>query len=112
MDIQEIARICHEVNRGLCIGLGDNSQPAWEDAPDWQKESAVNGVTAIVEGRVNAPEDSHNGWSREKIEAGWTYGEVKDPAAKTHPCLVPFHDLPPAQQLKDMLFLQTVWALR
>jgi hypothetical protein len=30
---------------------------------------------------------------------------VKDPEAKTHPCLVPYDDLPEYQQLKDRVFL-------
>jgi hypothetical protein len=42
----------------------------------------------------------------EKVAAGWVYGEVKDPDAKppTHPCIVPFEELPPEQQFKDVLF--------
>lgn len=36
--LDKIARVCHEVNRAYCQALGDNSQPAWEDAPAWQRE--------------------------------------------------------------------------
>ena len=32
MTEQEIARVCHEVNRAYCQAIGDNSQPTWEDA--------------------------------------------------------------------------------
>ena len=44
-------------------------------------------------------------------EDGWTYGEVKDPARKTHPTLLPFGGLPAEQQLKDRLFIAIVRAL-
>lgn len=30
----QIAQVCHEVNRAYCQALGDDSQPAWDDAPD------------------------------------------------------------------------------
>lgn len=28
----DIARVAHEVNRDYCQALGDDSQPAWENA--------------------------------------------------------------------------------
>jgi hypothetical protein len=112
MTVEEIARICHEVNRGLCIGLGDNTQLPWDDAPDWQRESAWNGVRAIIDGRVRSPADSHESWFGEKVNTGWRYGPVKDAIAKTHPQLVPFPALPPEQRLKDTLFFAVVEALK
>jgi hypothetical protein len=39
-----------------------------------------------------------------KIAEGWVYGAVKDPEAKTHPCIMPFDDLPPEQRAKDYIF--------
>jgi hypothetical protein len=39
------------------------------------------------------------------------YGEVKDAEKKTHPCIVPYKDLPPEQQAKDHLFKAVVSAL-
>ena len=111
MRIEDIARVAHEANRAFCETLGDKSQVAFDDAPEWQRQSAMNGVQAIVDGRVQQPRDSHESWSKEKIEQGWKYGPVKDPEAKTHPCLVPFTQLPPEQQAKDHLFLAVVMAL-
>jgi hypothetical protein len=107
----QIAQICHEANRTLCQIMGDDSQPAWDDAPKWQRDSAMNGVVAIDEGKIQGAGDSHVSWSKEKLADGWTYGEVKDPVAKTHPCLVPFDELPYHQQLKDHLFLAIATAL-
>jgi hypothetical protein len=36
---------------------------------------------------------------------------VKDPDAKTHPCILPYHELPLEQRLKDSLFMAIVHAL-
>lgn len=111
LKVDQIAEICHEVNRGLCLALGDTSQPRWADAPDWQKESARAGVVAIMTHDVTRPEDSHISWFTHKRSEGWVYGEKKDPVAKTHPCMVAFEKLPPEQQLKDYLFFTTVTVL-
>lgn len=109
--IEQIARVCHEANRAYCAVLGDNSQPAWEDAPEWQRSSAVNGVTMHIQNRKAGPAASHNAWMKEKQKTGWKYGPVKDPEKKEHPCMVPFDQLPPAQQAKDVLFRSVVHAL-
>ncbi len=109
MTNEEIARICHEVNRGLCEALGDNSQNRWENAPNWQRASALQGVENALKGAE--PRDSHESWCSQKLNEGWKYGEVKDPVAKTHPCLVAFDELPPTQQLKDHLFVTVVRVL-
>ncbi|MCM1152660.1 MAG: RyR domain-containing protein [Muribaculum sp.] len=36
----------------------------------------------------------HEVWARNRMAEGWTYGPVRDDALKTHPCLVPYEDLP------------------
>jgi hypothetical protein len=111
MKVEQIAEICHEANRVYCKSIGDNSQPTWADAPDWQKKSAITGVKYHMENPNSLPEDSHNSWLREKEADGWSYGDVKDPVAKTHPCFVPYAELPVEQQKKDYLFLGIVRAL-
>lgn len=101
------AKTAHEVNRAYCQGLGDDSQVPWEDAPEWQRTSALNGVNGIlVDG--NSPEESHEVWLTEKRNTGWRYGPVKDPEKKEHPCFLPYHELPDAQRFKDTLFVATV----
>ena len=111
MNHVNIAKVCHEVNRAYCQALGDNSQPAWEDAPDWQRDSAALGVRLHTEKNVG-PEASHASWMAQKVLDGWKYGAYKDPANKLHPCIVPFAELPPEQQAKDFIFRAVVHALR
>ena len=108
--IIDIARVCHEVNRAYCAALGDHSQPPWEEAEDWQRESAYGGVRFHLEAD-RGPEASHESWMEHKIAHGWVYGERKDPDAKTHPCMVPFEALPPEQQAKDYIFRAVVHAM-
>jgi hypothetical protein len=111
--VNTIARMCHEVNRSWCILNHDYSQPVWEDAPDWQKNSAIDGVKFHLANPDAKASASHDNWMKDKLEAGWEWGEIKDPNSKppTHPCIVPFEDLPNVQQIKDKLFRATVHAI-
>ncbi len=113
MDKISIAHVAHEANRALCKAQDDNefAQPMWEDAPDWQTESALDGVSFHLRNPDAGPEASHENWLAMKIADGWVAGEVKDPDAKTHPCMVSFARLPPEQQAKDHLFRAIVHAL-
>lgn len=111
MDPLKIARVCHEVNRAYCAGLGDHSLPAWEVAPGWQVESVISGVLLALDYPNTTPEDSHNSWLGVKRQAGWKYGPIKDPEKKEHPCFVPYSELPPEQRMKDHLFLAVVRAM-
>lgn len=107
----EIARVCHEANRAWCIAQKDFSQQLWEHAEDWQRDSAIKGVRFAMD-NPNAPDSAqHNAWMEDKIKNGWIYGEVKDAGLKTHPCIVPFEQLPEHQQAKDRLFRAIVKAL-
>lgn len=105
------ARVCHEVNRAYCQAIGDDSQPSWDDAPDWQKESALLGVDLHTHNDVG-PEASHESWMAQKIAEGWEYGLIKDPVLKIHPCIKPFNELSKEQQVKDFLFRAVVHAMR
>lgn len=104
-DIETLARVCHEANRALCYAQGDLSQPAWDDAPAWQRESAIEGVTHHLEANRVDADLSHDMWMKRKLEEGWKYGPVKDPDNKTHPCLLPRRFLSADQRLKDDLFV-------
>lgn len=110
MKIETIAELCHEANRAYCKTLGDNSQPTWGEAPEWQKQSAINGVEFHQRNPNAGPSGSHENWLKLKLEQGWKYGPVKDPDTKTHPCCIPYAALPPEQQMKDAIFVAIVHA--
>lgn len=111
LSVLDVARIAHEANRALCLGLGDRSHKPFDESDTWVIESLTAGVEAIVDGVVTAPHQSHASWSQKKLADGWKYGPVKDPIGKTHPCLVAFEELPEEQRRKDHLFFAIVTAI-
>lgn len=102
--ILQVARECHEANRAYCKLIGDDSQVSWEEAEQWQRDSAIAGVRYHFENEGTTPADSHASWMKQKVEEGWVYGEVKDPIAKTHHCMVAYEELPEEQTRKDYIF--------
>lgn len=109
--VETAARAAHEANRAWCLQFMDQSQVGWDDAPEWQRASAIKGVEAIAVNPATTPKQSHDGWMAQKVADGWTYGPEKDPEAKRHPCLVPYAMLPAAQQAKDHIFGAVVRAV-
>ena len=107
-----IAIICHEANKAWCFVNSDESQKHWNEAEEWQRESAIKGVLFKLD-NPNAKEDAqHNAWMKDKIDSGWIYGEIKDSEKKTHPCIIPFGQLPDFQKKKDTLFCSIVESLK
>ena len=43
----------------------------------------------------------HEVWAESRISQGWTYGPERNDALKTHPCLVPYEDLPEVEKAYD-----------
>ena len=109
--LARIARVAHEANRAYCDTIGDPPQLSWDSAPAWQRTSAIEGVRFLAYNRGAWPEECHENWMRDKERDGWKHGVVKDPEAKTHPCMVPYANLPKAQRAKDTLFHAVVRAL-
>ncbi len=107
----DVAKVCHHVNKSYCESIGDLSQAEWEDAEEWQKQSALNGVKYHYRTGQTTPEDSHKSWLAEKEKDGWKYGEIKDVVKKEHPCFVPYSDLPKEEKAKDYIFKAIVDSL-
>lgn len=104
MNIEQIAKVAHEINRAYCQAIGDDSQYPWRDAPEWQRKSAIAGVKFHFDNPDATPSASHENWLAEKERDGWKYGPVKDAEKKEHPCFVPYDQLPAEQRAKDYLF--------
>ena len=43
----------------------------------------------------------HEVWAETRIKQGWKYGEQRNDELKTHPCLVPYEDLPEEEKEYD-----------
>lgn len=112
MTLENVAQIAHEINKAYCHSIGDNSQPSWEGAPQWQKDSAIVGVQFHLDNPNAGPSASHESWLKQKEADGWKYGPEKDAEKKEHPCFVPYNQLPTEQQSKDYLFRQVIHSLK
>lgn len=112
MNIEQVAKVCHETNRAFCDSIGDTSQKPWIEAEQWQRDSAIKGVQFKIDNPLALPSAQHDAWSADKIADGWCYGEVKDASMKKHPCLVAYDQLPLDQRIKDYLFVAIVGAFQ
>ena len=53
--------------------------------------------------------NAHDIWAQKRQEDGWTLGPVRNDAAKEHPCLVPYDELPETEKEYDRkLAVQTL----
>ena len=106
--VEVIAKMCHQANKAWCEIHDDNSQKDWYEAEQWQRDSAIKGVEYRLANPSSGKDAQHNAWMADKVNDGWVFGEVKDAEKKTHPCIVPFEQLPLFQQKKDALFCAIV----
>jgi len=107
---EEIARVIHTQNAELQRIQGDPvpSLP-WDSESDELRQGVIRNVAKARAGMT--PRMLHEEWVRDKQEHGWTLGPEKDSERRTHPCLVPYWDLPDYQRDKNRLFVSTVRAL-
>lgn len=110
MNNEQVARVCHETNRAYCESIGDDTQKPWDQAEEWQRQSAIKGVEFALANPHAFASAQHEAWLKEKEKDGWKYGPTKDPAKKEHPCCVAYSELPVEQRVKDYLFKHVVRA--
>ncbi len=55
----------------------------------------------LVELTEKIAENVHDVWSRERMAQGWTYGSERNDEKKTHPCLLPYAQLPEEEKEYD-----------
>lgn len=102
MKVEDVAKVIHAANREVQKLTGEAVNEEWDNSPQWMKDSTILGIEGVYEG--NTPEKSHQSWCKTRVADGWVYGTVKDMELKTHPCLVPYNELPTLQKIKDSLF--------
>lgn len=69
--------------------------PQPEDLTGVELPSGLNELAELIAKNV------HEVWSQNRMKDGWTYGPVRDDEKKTHPCLVPYEDLPEGEKDYD-----------
>ena len=111
--VDAIARVAHNANIAYSDAVDDKfPHKSWEESPESLRQTTRQGVLTRLENPDMSPAQMHANWMDAKIKDGYRYGEAKDDDAKTHPCLVPYDQLPKAQQTKDRLFSAIVDALK
>lgn len=108
MKFEEIAELCHEANRAICLAMGDTSQSPWAVSESHHRTACRDGVAKQLNNPVDSAEKQHERWVEYMEADGWSYDEVKDTDKKTHPCMKPFSDLPFEQQVKDRVFMAII----
>lgn len=110
MNVEQVAETCHEANRVLQRHLGEPVAREWSDFSEREREGVIAGVELALSGESD-PSKMHESWVLGKLEDGWRYGPELDREAKTHPNLLPYHELDKNQWAKDDLFLAIISAL-
>lgn len=105
--IERIAKAVHEINFGYCEAIGDSAQH-WNEAPETVKASVRAGVKMHLDNPHVTPAESHQAWYAFKAKDGWRFGVEKDFDKKTHPCFLPYNELPERQRAKDYIFKNAV----
>lgn len=111
MNTEQIAEIVHETNRLITLALGHEAQPHWADAPQRMRDDSVHIVLHTLAHPTKTAEQDHENWLANKRAAGWRWGPVKDEAARTHPLLVPYGELPEGERLKNKALPALILAL-
>lgn len=84
----------------VMLGESPYAQSLFDDA---QRKRRVEAMKKCASESTSDAE-RHESWMKMHLEAGWVYGEVFDPAAKTHPNLLPWEQLPPSTRSKAKIF--------
>lgn len=80
--------------------------PPWQHRePAFREQFRTVIAMMCSDQRKSDPEELHDDWVRAYEAMGWRWGGTRDPEAKTHPDMVPFGDLPFAEQIKDAVFV-------
>jgi hypothetical protein len=116
--IEIISAAVHASWHAFTVTANNEPGEIWEKSPEWQKDSTRHTV-AFLEAFDPAQHDVgylceavHVVWMNDKTRAGWVFGPKKDNVAKTHPCIVPYRELPYTDRQKDEVVIRTYLTMR
>ncbi len=55
----------------------------------------------ILELTERLAKNAHDIWALQRLADGWSHGQRRDDAAKEHPCLIRYEDLPESEKQYD-----------
>ena len=107
--VEQIARLCHALNREWAEQNDDLLQLDWDALDPAVQRGAKDAIQLVVSHPyMISGVYLHDTWSASRRADGWVYGPEKSYIEKTHPCLVGYHELPAEQRIKDDLFLAVI----
>jgi ryanodine receptor 2 len=65
----------------------------------------TDGQAALVE---KLAAHVHDVWAAQRIADGWRFGKARDDISKSHPCLVPYDELPETEKTYDRVMVEQV----
>ena len=86
------------------LSMSINKKDVMEEKKYKQQPIDTTGVELPKELEVLIEQMSknvHEVWSETRIQQGWTYGEQRNDELKTHPCLIPYEELPESEKEYD-----------
>lgn len=84
----------------VMLGEAQYPQSLFDEA---QRQRRIEAMKKCAE-ETFGESDRHEAWMKMHVESGWVYGERFDPAAKTHPNLLPWDQLPETTRSKAKIF--------
>lgn len=91
-EIVFISGLRHDANNQIGILFDQREQVPWGPSNPFYEDSIVETKAEIdFEGnREDRRRSSHETWMTDRLDKGWTYGQVRDDVKKTNPALVPY----------------------
>lgn len=74
-----------------------NYIPKPETLEDIELDESLNSLMEKI------AKNTHENWSKQRIEDGWKYGEKRNDERKEHPCLIPYEDLSEEEKEYDRI---------
>ena len=63
--------------------------------------SSIDLPTDMLQLVEQVAKNVHEVWANSRISQGWTWGPKRSDELKTHPCLIPYEDLPEVEKQYD-----------
>lgn len=77
------------------IAIQKNYHPAPLDTSDISLSDDLVRLTEEMARNV------HEVWATTRMSQGWRYGKIRNDVEKTHPCLIPYEELPEQEKEYD-----------
>ena len=95
--VRYLGWLCYQMGADLPL----HDVPEDYKISDERLKSLITGTKYVLENPATTAKENHNLWMEEKMNQGYTYGDVLDVEKKTHPSMIPFEDLSDVEKRKD-----------